>query len=195
MAALSIPLLLLFSLLSLSAIAVSARPGIHFLSISYTISSSKSDSSLQNQPSFFAFYREFHDFDPKPFHPSSRFFIERPDFPQISSSIDHPGFPQISHEPPRETQIPRPVPLIGSFASSSLRERTQDILSIVFALLFGASCGMLTAATIYLIWSVISSRGDVQEAFDGDESDEEAVKDMGYAKIPESPKKEGYVGN
>lgn len=35
----------------------------------------------------------------------------------------------------------------------------------------------------------------MQEVFDGDESDEEVVKDMGYAKMPESPKKEGYVGN
>ncbi|XXG68606.1 hypothetical protein AAC387_Pa06g1658 [Persea americana] len=81
------------------------------------------------------------------------------------------------------------IPLLFLFSLLSL-SAIADILSIVFALLFGASCGMLTAATIYLIWSVISSRGDVQEAFDGDESDEEAVKDMGYAKIPESPKKE-----
>lgn len=180
----SIPLLLLLSFLTLSAIKASARPGIHFLSISYTITS-KPDSSLRNPSSFFAFYREFHDFDPKPFHPSSQFLLGR-----------RPDFPQIPNDPPLETEIPRPVPLIGSFGSSSLRLRTQDILSIVFALLFGASCGMLTAATIYLVWSVISSRGDAQEAFDGEESDEDGgVKDMGYFKIPESPKKEGYVGN
>ncbi|KAG2722800.1 hypothetical protein I3760_02G142900 [Carya illinoinensis] len=35
-------------------------------------------------------------------------------------------------------------------SSSSLRDRTKDILSVVVALLFGVGCGALTAATMYL---------------------------------------------
>nr|XP_043606511.1 uncharacterized protein LOC122578591 [Erigeron canadensis] len=59
--------------------------------------------------------------------------------------------------------------------SSSIRDRTMDIMSIVGALLFGVGCGALTAATMYLIWSLISNRADdddyVSDCSDDDEDD------------------------
>ncbi|XP_050372799.1 uncharacterized protein LOC126790553 [Argentina anserina] len=66
---------------------------------------------------------------------------------------------------------------------SSLRDRTKDILSIVVALLFGVGCGALTAATMYLAWSLFSAR----QSFD-DAEDDFSPKKMGYVKIPEAVK-------
>ncbi|KAL1154854.1 hypothetical protein V6Z11_A09G272000 [Gossypium hirsutum] len=62
-----------------------------------------------------------------------------------------------------------------SYAFSSLRDRSRDILSVVVALLFGVGCGSLTAAAIYLY-------------HEDDESDEEfSPKKMGYVNIPANP--------
>lgn len=88
------------------------------------------------------------------------------------------------------------MPFLGSFGISSLRDRTKDILSVVLALLFGVGCGALTSATMYLVWSVITSRYEIREAgSDSEESDDENPKDMSYVKIPAAPAKEGYEGN
>ncbi|XP_061339126.1 uncharacterized protein LOC133285848 isoform X2 [Gastrolobium bilobum] len=69
---------------------------------------------------------------------------------------------------------------------SSLRDRTKDILSVALALLFGVGCGALTAATMYLVWSVFSARHGYRSAAYDDFSDEEieSPKKMGYVKIP-----------
>ncbi|CAL0315688.1 unnamed protein product [Lupinus luteus] len=79
---------------------------------------------------------------------------------------------------------------------SSLRNRTKDILSVVVALLFGVGCGALTAATMYLVFSIFANRDeDYSSPYDGffDDSDEkiESEKKIGYEKI-ESDKKIGY---
>ncbi|XP_019456811.1 PREDICTED: uncharacterized protein LOC109357352 [Lupinus angustifolius] len=79
---------------------------------------------------------------------------------------------------------------------SSLRNRTKDILSVVVALLFGVGCGALTAATMYLVFSIFANRGeDYSSPYDGffDDTDEkiESPKKIGYEKI-ESTKKIGY---
>ncbi|CAH1437074.1 unnamed protein product [Lactuca virosa] len=61
----------------------------------------------------------------------------------------------------------------SSYASSvktSIRDRTMAIMSIVDALLFGVGCGALTAATMYLIWSIFFSRWF---DFSGDSDEEE----------------------
>lgn len=58
------------------------------------------------------------------------------------------------------------------------------------ALLFGVGCGALTAATMYLIWSLFSNRYDYHASYDdyvdaddnGDGVD--SPKKMGYVKIP-----------
>ncbi|CAK7338829.1 unnamed protein product [Dovyalis caffra] len=82
----------------------------------------------------------------------------------------------------------------SSYDLSSLRDRTKDILSVVVALLFGVGCGALTAATMYLVWSLFSpSQSRYSDYFDGDFSDDEVedVKKIGYVKIPEAEQVKG----
>ncbi|KAK5836953.1 hypothetical protein PVK06_012759 [Gossypium arboreum] len=68
-----------------------------------------------------------------------------------------------------------------SYAFSSLRDRSRDILSVVVALLFGVGCGSLTAAAIYLVWIIFTARCEYHE---DDESDEEfSPKKMGQSPI------------
>lgn len=80
---------------------------------------------------------------------------------------------------------------LSSYDMSSLRDRTKDILSVVVALLFGVGCGALTAATMYLVWSLFSTRYDYRyEEFDGEDEDDEeedvSPKKIGYVKIAET---------
>ncbi|XP_021592764.1 uncharacterized protein LOC110600260 [Manihot esculenta] len=79
---------------------------------------------------------------------------------------------------------------LSSYDMSSLRDRTKDILSVVVALLFGVGCGALTAATMYLVWSLFSTRYDYRyeefDSEDGDEDDDISPKKVGYCKIPEA---------
>ncbi|KAL5570710.1 hypothetical protein UlMin_023657 [Ulmus minor] len=88
----------------------------------------------------------------------------------------------------REEHLRRPPRLPSSYDLSSLRDRTKDILSVVVALLFGVGCGALTAATMYLAWSLFSGRPDSSlcaDHSDGDDSDSDSSpKKMGYCKIP-----------
>jgi hypothetical protein len=74
-------------------------------------------------------------------------------------------------------------------AASSVQERAKDILVVVSGLLFGFGFGALTAATMYLVWSLVASTcasgyGDV---YSDDDDDEGQLSDS------ESPKKAGYV--
>lgn len=90
---------------------------------------------------------------------------------------------------PRASHLPVPFGF-SSYDFSSLRDRTKDILSVVVALLFGVGCGALTAATMYLVWSLFSSRYDYYASYDDyvDEDDNEdgveSPKKTGYVKIP-----------
>jgi hypothetical protein len=73
-------------------------------------------------------------------------------------------------------------------AASSVQERAKDILVVVSGLLFGFGCGALTAATMYLVWSLIAST--CASGYDdvySDDDDEDQLSDS------ESPKKAGYV--
>ncbi|KAL8483630.1 hypothetical protein ACS0TY_026352 [Phlomoides rotata] len=73
--------------------------------------------------------------------------------------------------------------------SSSVRDRTRDILSVVGALLFGVGCGALTAAAMYFMWALLSSRTvDLDDDDDDVSSDDD--DDVAVAK-----KKLGYVGD
>ncbi|PQQ21905.1 uncharacterized protein Pyn_38323 [Prunus yedoensis var. nudiflora] len=100
---------------------------------------------------------------------------------------------QPHEEDDKRTQAASVFPLIGTTSASSssydlnsLRDRSRDILSIVVSLLFGVGCGALTAATMYLAWSVFFSRYDNGSAssFDDDFYDA-SPKKIGYVKIPE----------
>ncbi|CAI0626999.1 unnamed protein product [Linum tenue] len=80
---------------------------------------------------------------------------------------------------------------LSSHEISSLRDRTKDILSVVVALLFGVGCGALTAATMYLVWSLFAVRSAAyyDELYDDEEEEEEEdAKKIGYVKIPEAEK-------
>uniref|UniRef100_A0A452XCJ4 Uncharacterized protein n=1 Tax=Aegilops tauschii subsp. strangulata TaxID=200361 RepID=A0A452XCJ4_AEGTS len=59
-----------------------------------------------------------------------------------------------------------PLPAVGTperdadaDAASSFQERAKDILVVVSGLLFGFGCGALTAASMYLVWSLVASTG------------------------------------
>ncbi|MED6118673.1 hypothetical protein PIB30_005146 [Stylosanthes scabra] len=72
---------------------------------------------------------------------------------------------------------------------TSLRDRTKDILSVVLALLFGFSCGSLVAATMYLLWSVLSGRRyDYLSDDDSHGAKTESFKKFEYVKIPAAEK-------
>ncbi|KAL8545149.1 hypothetical protein ACS0TY_005370 [Phlomoides rotata] len=76
-----------------------------------------------------------------------------------------------------------------SSVSSSIRERTKDIMSVVGALLFGVGCGALTAAIMYFLWALCSpSRFDFIDSSSSDDDDDDDVtaskKKLGYVTIP-----------
>ncbi|XP_010933269.1 uncharacterized protein [Elaeis guineensis] len=193
---------LLLAVLSLLSAAATARPGAHFhpcntLLISYTISSSSSSSSggsLVGEPAkthptgFFAVYRIVTPFPPLFAASSFGDLYIRP------AQIRRPDLPRRAAALPTE-------PIATAFGFSSLQERAKDILVVVVGLLFGVGCGALTAATMYLIWSLVTNRYEICGA-DGYSEDEEEVdespKKSGYVKIPATepaPAKEGLEGN
>lgn len=73
-----------------------------------------------------------------------------------------------------------------SSVTSSVRDRTLDIMSVVGALLFGVVSGVLTAATIYLMWSLFwRNLIDFEESDDEfDDADDSSPKKMGYVVLP-----------
>ncbi|XP_062201295.1 uncharacterized protein LOC133903844 [Phragmites australis] len=96
------------------------------------------------------------------------------------------------HSIPANVQIRRPElprPVAGAVAAVAVpQERARDILVVVVGLLFGVACGALTAASMYLVWSVLAGAAAASpyDELYGDEDDEEASD-------TESPKKVGYV--
>ncbi|KAF8780354.1 hypothetical protein HU200_001463 [Digitaria exilis] len=71
-------------------------------------------------------------------------------------------------------------------AASSVQDRAKDILVVVSGLLFGFGCGALTAASMYLVWSLLAST--CASGYDDVYSDDED-----QLSDSESPKKAGYV--
>ncbi|RCV42442.1 hypothetical protein SEVIR_9G215900v4 [Setaria viridis] len=91
------------------------------------------------------------------------------------------------HSIPANVQIRRPeLPHPAHAAAAGPQERARDILVVVIGLLFGIACGALTAASAYLVWSMVAgaaAASPYDELYD--EEDE--------ASDTESPKKVGYV--
>ncbi|XVF80762.1 hypothetical protein PTKIN_Ptkin15bG0101400 [Pterospermum kingtungense] len=116
---------------------------------------------------------------------SYSFSFQNPNDPSSSASS---GFVTVFTEIHQLNLMPAdPKPSSSSSSVfASLRERSRDILSVVVALLFGVGCGALTAATLYLVWTLFSARFEYNRAsFEEDESDDEFIpKKMGYVKIP-----------
>ncbi|KAJ7960001.1 putative Transmembrane protein [Quillaja saponaria] len=104
------------------------------------------------------------------------------DRPRLFPTFEERPIPEEVGIQRRSSQL-RPFGL-STYDFSSLRDRTKDILSVVVALLFGVGCGALTAATMYLAWSLFSNRYEYHsfdDYVDGDYKDEEI----------DSPKKMG----
>ncbi|CAN0913880.1 hypothetical protein LINGRAHAP2_LOCUS28197 [Linum grandiflorum] len=102
-----------------------------------------------------------------------------------------PGFVHRREEQQQQQQqeqgFARLLPFgVSSHDISSLRDRTKDILSVVVALLFGVGCGALTAASMYLVWSLFAARSGASYYYESDYDEEEEDDDA-------SPKKNGYV--
>uniref|UniRef100_A0A803Q2D4 Transmembrane protein n=1 Tax=Cannabis sativa TaxID=3483 RepID=A0A803Q2D4_CANSA len=119
---------------------------------------------------------------------SYSFSLRQPQFHSSSGFVTI--FAEVTQFRRVNVQPLRKMPLFPLSASTSpydltsLRDRTKDILSVVVALLFGVGCGALTAATMYLAWSLFSTR--YQD--DADDTTSAVVDDDGL-----SPKKMGYV--
>ncbi|XP_057460513.1 uncharacterized protein LOC130750976 [Actinidia eriantha] len=155
-------------LLGLLAIAADARPGrqfhpcqtlIFFSSFpvnqnpSYSL---RNPSSLSERRSITFFFTGSRDLEPEPV-----IFLDR-------AKVD-------------EEKRPQPFSF-DSFVGSSFRDRTKDILTVVASLLLGVGCGALTAATLYLIWSLFApNRFEIRD-YD-DESDDD-LKKVAYVAIP-----------
>ncbi|KAI3776786.1 hypothetical protein L1987_46576 [Smallanthus sonchifolius] len=114
--------------------------------------------------------------------PADNRFLSKPNFQLLRNPNNSPRltfFVTEIHEFHRTRSLPRPMlfdqSIITSSSSSdvvssepyfsasssvkaSIRERTMDIMSIVGAVLFGVGCGALTAATMYLFWSLFAPR-------------------------------------
>ncbi|KAL5223452.1 hypothetical protein ABZP36_010091 [Zizania latifolia] len=95
------------------------------------------------------------------------------------------------HSIPANIQIHRPelprLPHPAAGAAGVLQERAKDILMVVVGILFGVGCGALTAASMYLVWSMLAgtAASSHYDEIYGDEDDE--------ASDSKSPKKVGYV--
>ncbi|XP_047310626.1 uncharacterized protein LOC124914173 [Impatiens glandulifera] len=89
-------------------------------------------------------------------------------------------------EEEEEDKLSFPFGLYSSSVGASIRDRTNDILSVVESLLFGVGCGALTASIMYLIWTLFIP--DHVEFVDYEDETETGDHD-----IDASPKKMGYV--
>ncbi|KAL6505376.1 hypothetical protein OROGR_025193 [Orobanche gracilis] len=116
--------------------------------------------------------------------------------PYINSDSDAASaFNDNPQSSPMMTSFNFPLKFYSS-ASSSMRKRSKDIMSVVGALLFGFGCGALTAAIMYFVRALFSpSRfdfGGVSSSSDddGDDNDDiaSAKKKLGYLAIPTQPK-------
>uniref|UniRef100_A0A0E0BBV7 Uncharacterized protein n=1 Tax=Oryza glumipatula TaxID=40148 RepID=A0A0E0BBV7_9ORYZ len=117
----------------------------------------------------------------------------------------HPNLHHL-HSIPANVQIRRPElpehPRRAAHAADSFQERAKDILVVVVGILFGVGCGALTAASMYLVWSVLAGAAAAAPSpYDelyGDEdeeaSDSESPKKVGYVIIPGVEAHDGVLG-
>ncbi|XP_040384216.1 uncharacterized protein LOC121055555 [Oryza brachyantha] len=110
--------------------------------------------------------------------------------PHLGHGHGHPNLHHL-HSIPANIQIRRPeLPSPAARAADSIQERAKDILVVVVGILFGVGCGALTAASMYLVWSVLAGAAapSPYDELYGDEdeesSDSESPKKVGYVIIP-----------
>ncbi|KAM1930524.1 hypothetical protein ACFX13_031953 [Malus domestica] len=151
-------LILLIALLTLSLFAISAtasRPCKTFFVSSYSFSLRHLPSS--SSPSgFVTVVTEIGQLRPVHIHPARSEDV----------FVPHHHHHHHHHDSKKRSQTAPLFPFIGtasllsSYDINSLCDRTKDILSVVVSLLFGVGCDALTAANMYLAWSVFISRHD-----------------------------------
>ncbi|KAD6796148.1 hypothetical protein R6Q59_019986 [Mikania micrantha] len=127
-------------------------------------------------------------------HPAGDLFLPKPHFQLIRNPNNSPRltfFVTEFREFQRTGSLPRPILIdrsvvlssssdvvssepyySASTVKTSIRERTMDVVSIAGAVLFGVGCGALTAATMYLFWSLFAPRQFEFES-DSESGDEE----------------------
>ncbi|XP_030952815.1 uncharacterized protein LOC115975913 [Quercus lobata] len=173
-------------ILSVATISATARPCKTLFISSYSFSFkpvNQQNPSSSSSSGFVTVFTEISHFNPKP-------QVQEQPFPTTTEIF-------LFRDPIHRNGMPlgyrKPQQPIASYDFSSLRDRTKDILSVVVALLFGVGCGALTAATMYLAWSLFSHRFSSSDysAFpssfsDDDDNDDDDVnpKKFGYIKIP-----------
>ncbi|CAA0833473.1 Unknown protein [Striga hermonthica] len=178
----------LFFLLSLLAATVSARPCKTLFYFSATTTST---------------YYPYHSLPANP-NPNSPFTGQRPRYFTLiftssvtrpfsdrhpSINLDSDGAAASFGDNPQSTSSDFPFKFYSS-VSSSIRERTKDIMSVVGALLFGVGCGVLTAAVMYFVWALFYPASfdfaDVSSSSDGDDDDDVAAakRKLGYVAVP-----------
>ncbi|KAF7816282.1 uncharacterized protein G2W53_030251 [Senna tora] len=161
-------------------IAADARPCRTFFISSYSVSFTNPSSSAATLTTF----TEIRSFIPVHIVGNENSY----DKPSIATQIFDRALPArpLEEEEEREVEIEGRNPFgLSSYDFSSLRDRTKDILSVVVALLFGVGCGALTAATMYMVWSLFTNHCDYHDSYDDDYADDEieSPKKMGYVKI------------
>ncbi|WOG97474.1 hypothetical protein DCAR_0416814 [Daucus carota subsp. sativus] len=112
------------------------------------------------------------------------YFTNTPQTDPTNTFSANNQFTVLSNQFSQNVKVLEPPQLVENFNSNSIRDRTLDILSIVGALLFGVGSGVLTAAIMYSVWSVLfEGRFD----FGGDEDDDQEInnclKKLGYVVV------------
>ncbi|KAK9070179.1 hypothetical protein SSX86_010579 [Deinandra increscens subsp. villosa] len=161
--------LLLFSLLlAISALSAASRPCKTIFFINYPLPKP----NPPNSPRLTFFVTEIREFRRTRSFPRPMLF----DRSIISASSD-----VVSSQPYYSA---------SSSIKTSIRERTMDVMSVVGAVLFGVGCGALTAATMYLFWSLFAPRrfdfeSDSEESGD-EENDVSPNNSVGNKTVPPS---------
>lgn len=180
----ALPLLLLLFLFAATA---SARPckTIFYFSATATTTTYYPHNSLSGNPNPKSFFRiQNPRYLTLIFTSTNRNPIEdrRP-------SLNFNSKPSINSNPTMMASSGFPLKFYSS-VSSSIRDRTKDIMSVVGALLFGVGSGALTAAIMYFLWALFSpSRFNFidSSSSDEDEYDDDVTapkKKLGYVSIP-----------
>ncbi|KAF8114921.1 hypothetical protein N665_0031s0011 [Sinapis alba] len=171
--------LLLLAIIVSSLSIIAARPCKTFLISSYSLSITPENPNLESQ-SDLSSTRFVTVFTIRRLYPRRivPFFVNR----------RHGFLPPAIEKPQIQEDHPQ-LPF-----SENIKDRTRDILSVVVALLFGAGCGALTAATMYLVWALVVNRHGYdfeEDDYENEESDAASLKKLGYVKIPDpAPVKE-----
>ncbi|KAG5620739.1 hypothetical protein H5410_005957 [Solanum commersonii] len=193
MATWKFPLLLLgLSLLTVSATARPCKTLFFFTSASYypipaAHSSNPNPNFNLQYPSFSPRFLTFF-FTIAPFpDDESKLQYNKPSISLLRNSIFSGEEDQlVEREEEEEDDVSKrsssmiPVEFYSS-VKSSIRDRTKDIMGVMGAMLFGAGCGALTAAMMYLIWSLFwPTTLDFEDSSD----DHASPKKMGYVALP-----------